>query len=120
MVCSQRREINFLKEQLNTVRDEKEEVIRRLQNVKDAAKQSLESSAKRYVGLLTNEALMAAYMRSLSELQLSLNEIRTQSKESFEIILKARSSIIDVKELRGTISEALSSTYRLNSFLLLT
>ena len=72
------------------MRDEKEEVIRRLQNVKDAAKQSLESSAKRYVGLLTNEALMAAYMRSLSELQLSLNEIRTQSKESFEI-MKSRS-----------------------------
>lgn len=43
----QRREIAFLKSQLEAVKGEKEEVSQRLNAVKRAAKQGLESTSKR-------------------------------------------------------------------------
>lgn len=45
----QRREIAFLQAQLENVKGEKEEVVKRLKAVKDAAKRSLETTSKRSV-----------------------------------------------------------------------
>ena len=48
-VYLQRREVTFLKTQLDTAQKDKEDCQQRLQAVKDSAKKSLESSAKRSI-----------------------------------------------------------------------
>ncbi|TFY56360.1 hypothetical protein EVJ58_g7693 [Rhodofomes roseus] len=86
----QRREISFLQSQLESVKGEKEEALKRLQAVKDAAKQSLEKSSK-----------------SLSALEDVMNELKTKSQSSFEMVIKAQSTLPDVQELRESVSEAM-------------
>ena len=48
-------------------------------------------------------------MRSLNELQTSLNDLRMQSKETFEIASQAQNSAAELKELREAVSGSLLS-----------
>ncbi|TFK91494.1 hypothetical protein K466DRAFT_643900 [Polyporus arcularius HHB13444] len=88
----QRREITFLHEQVESVRKEKDELAQRLKAVKEAAKQSLQSSSK-----------------SLETLRVSVNELKTQSDTSFNVTNDVRASLADVQELRDTISHTIKS-----------
>lgn len=62
---NQRREIESLKCQLRSAKDEKQEALHRLNSVKDAAKKSLENSSKRYVWLLTPGLLFNVLLSSV-------------------------------------------------------
>lgn len=48
-------------------------------------------------------------MRSLHDLESTLNDLKTQSQESFRVLAQARNSLPDVRELRETISGAMKS-----------
>ncbi|KAI0723262.1 hypothetical protein C8Q76DRAFT_646575 [Earliella scabrosa] len=91
-VEEQRREIVFLQEQIESGRKEKEELAQRLQAVKEAAKQSLQSSTK-----------------SLEALRTAVSELKAQSEASFSVATDMRGSLADVQELRGAVSEAMKS-----------
>ncbi|KAL6309669.1 hypothetical protein BKA93DRAFT_821394 [Sparassis latifolia] len=91
-VEEQRREILFLQDQLETAKSEKDEALKRLQAVKDAAKHSLESSSK-----------------SLNDLQSTLTDLKTKSDDSFAVVSAVRKSLPDVQELRVSISEAIKN-----------
>ncbi|RDX55571.1 hypothetical protein OH76DRAFT_1452530 [Lentinus brumalis] len=88
----QRREITFLHEQVESVRKEKDELAQRLKAVKEAAKQSLQSSSK-----------------SLETLRVSVTDLKTQSDASFNVTNDVRASLADVQELRDTISHTIKS-----------
>ncbi|EED84713.1 predicted protein [Postia placenta Mad-698-R] len=88
--ASVRREIAFLQAQLENVKGEKEEVVKRLKAVKDAAKRSLETTSKR-----------------LSGLGAAMEDLKAQSLTSFEAITQARCTLPDVQELKATVSEAI-------------
>ena len=47
LTCIQRREITYLRSQLNVVKNEKGEVMQRLNGVKDAARKAIASNSKR-------------------------------------------------------------------------
>ncbi|RPD67209.1 hypothetical protein L227DRAFT_17539 [Lentinus tigrinus ALCF2SS1-6] len=88
----QRREIAFLQEQLECSRKEKSDLVQRLKAVKDAAKQSLQSSSK-----------------SLETLRVTINDLKSQSETSFGMTSDIRTSLADVQELRDTISQTIKS-----------
>ncbi|KZT12495.1 uncharacterized protein LAESUDRAFT_808096 [Laetiporus sulphureus 93-53] len=83
----QRREISFLHSQLETLKEEKEEALKRLKAVKDAAKKGLQTSSD-----------------SLSGMERVLNELKIQSQTTFETIGQARNSLPDIQELRTIAS----------------
>ncbi|KAI0353620.1 hypothetical protein OH77DRAFT_1438040 [Trametes cingulata] len=86
----QRREIAMLQSQVDAARKEKDELSQRLKTVKEAAKQSFQTSSK-----------------SLEALRSSVAELKTQSESSFTIISEARSSLVDVQEIRATVAASL-------------
>ncbi|KZT74344.1 hypothetical protein DAEQUDRAFT_660525 [Daedalea quercina L-15889] len=89
--ASVRREIAFLRSQLGSTKTEKEEALKRLQAVKDAAKLSLEKSSKRYD----------------LDLEDAINELKTKSRSSFEVVDKVQNSLPDVQELRQAVADAM-------------
>ncbi|KAI0375592.1 hypothetical protein BV20DRAFT_1047883 [Pilatotrama ljubarskyi] len=88
----QRREIAYLHAQVEAARKQKDELTHRLKSVKEAAKQSLQTSSK-----------------SLEALRTSVHELKTRSENSFTIVSDARSSLTDVQELRATVAASLRS-----------
>ncbi|KAI0081724.1 hypothetical protein K474DRAFT_1694784 [Panus rudis PR-1116 ss-1] len=88
----QRREIAGLRSQLTSTQVEKEQAMQRLNSVKEATKNGLEKSSK-----------------SLGEMQTCLEGLKAQSENSFAFVANAKSSLIDVKELRETVKENLQN-----------
>ncbi|KAI9001055.1 hypothetical protein BD414DRAFT_405053 [Trametes punicea] len=88
----QRREIAFLQSQVDSARKEKDEVCQRLKAVKEAAQRSLQASCS-----------------SLEAMRSTMNELKSQSEASFVTFNDARSSLLDVQELRAQISISIQS-----------
>lgn len=98
---------------MESVRKEKVELAQRLTAVKEAAKQSLQSSTKRWmlVVLITVSQANCIYA-SLGTLRTAVSELKTQSESCLSVAADARGSLADVQELRNTISEAMKSEPR--------
>ncbi|OJT04146.1 hypothetical protein TRAPUB_5191 [Trametes pubescens] len=104
----QRRQISLLQSQIESVRKEKDELSQRLKNVKDSAKQGLQSSSKRSTPVdFSNAHRLIWIYASLEALRMTVQELKTQSDGSFAFVNEARSSIDDVQALRTTISSSL-------------
>ncbi|KAI0347245.1 hypothetical protein BDW22DRAFT_510605 [Trametopsis cervina] len=88
----QRREITFLQSQLQTAKEEKEEVLQRLKAVKASAKQGLESTSK-----------------SLDGVRVALDDLKAQSNEIFAFATQAKPALPDVQELRTTVQETVKA-----------
>ncbi|EMD40764.1 hypothetical protein CERSUDRAFT_91505 [Gelatoporia subvermispora B] len=88
----QRREIAFLRTQLDAAKSEKDDVLKRLSAVKEAAKRTLDSSSQ-----------------SLRDMDSALKELKSQSESSFEVITRARESLPEIQEMRKTISDAINN-----------
>ncbi|KAM5540465.1 hypothetical protein V8D89_005923 [Ganoderma adspersum] len=85
-----RREIAFLQARVDSAAKEKEDLSQRLKAVKDAAKQSLQTSSK-----------------SLEALRTAMDDLKTRSEESFGVTRDIRTSLIDVQDLRNSVTEAM-------------
>ncbi|CCM03174.1 uncharacterized protein FIBRA_05296 [Fibroporia radiculosa] len=88
-VEEQRRDIEFLQSQIESLKCEKEDALKRLQGIKHAAKQSLETTSK--------------------SLETTMNELKAQSQSSFEFVIQSRQSLPNVQDLRETIANAMKS-----------
>ncbi|KAI0327140.1 hypothetical protein GY45DRAFT_1355911 [Cubamyces sp. BRFM 1775] len=91
-VEEQRREIALLQSQVESARNEKDEVYQRLKAVKDAAQRSLHTTSE-----------------SLEAMRLTVAELKCQSETSFAIVNDARSSLADVQKLRDEVAASIQS-----------
>ncbi|EKM59216.1 uncharacterized protein PHACADRAFT_169695 [Phanerochaete carnosa HHB-10118-sp] len=87
-----RREVAFLKTQIDSTKSEKVELMQRIKSVKDAARQGLEATS-----------------RSLGGMRASMDGLKAQSDETFAFYIQAKAVMPDVKELRETVSESIKS-----------
>lgn len=93
---------------MESMRKEKEELSQRLKNVKDSAKQGLQTSSKRCASpFLASANRLTWIYASLEALRQTMQGLKNQSESSFAFVSDARSSLADVQTLRTTISTSI-------------
>ncbi|KAI0796712.1 hypothetical protein C8Q75DRAFT_862536 [Abortiporus biennis] len=91
-VEDQRREIIMLQSQIETLKSEKDDAIKRISSVKDVARKTLDSSSK-----------------SLEDMRIILNSLKSQSVESFEVAARSKSILPELAEMRVTIGDTMKN-----------